>query len=620
MKPSTRFLCTLIGYAFLAACSGGGGGGGGAPVIVPPPLSNDSGLTGLTLVGVEFDQIFQSSLTGYTATVSLLKSTTTVTATLADSNATMTVNGTAVDTGAASDKISLDHGDNIITVTVTAEDGVTITTYTITVTRETVANFAQRAYIKASNTDDNDHFGESVAFSGDTLAVAAWYEDSATTGIDGDQADNSAEGAGAVYVFTRDPAGVWSQQAYIKASNTDANDDFGYSVALSGDTLAVSAPSEASAAPGIDGDQGDNSLFGAGAVYVFTRDAAGTWSQQAYVKASNNEFIDEFQYGDGFGYSVALSGDTLAVGAPGEESLATGIDGDQSDDNATFSGAVYVFTRDGAGAWSQQAYVKASNTDAGDRFGMSLALSGEGDTLVVGAKYEDSAATGIDGDQGDNSAPSAGAAYVFTRDATGTWSQQAYVKASNTDAGDRFGMSLALSGEGDTLVVGAKYEDSAATGIDGDQGDNSAPSAGAAYVFTRDATGTWSQQAYVKASNTDAYDYLGYSVAILGETLAVGAPGEESLATGIDGDQGDDSAYRAGAVYLFTRDGAGTWSQLAYVKASNTDVADDFGLSAALSGDTLAVGARDEGSAATGIDGDQSDNSSTYSGAVYVFE
>ena len=550
MKPSTRFLCTLIGYAFLAACSGGGGGGGGAPVIVPPPLSNDSGLTGLTLVGVEFDQIFQSSLTGYTATVSLLKSTTTVTATLADSNATMTVNGTAVDTGAASDKISLDHGDNIITVTVTAEDGVTITTYTITVTRETVANFAQRAYIKASNTDDNDHFGESVAFSGDTLAVAAWYEDSATTGIDGDQADNSAEGAGAVYVFTRDPAGVWSQQAYIKASNTDANDDFGYSVALSGDTLAVSAPSEASAAPGIDGDQGDNSLFGAGAVYVFTRDAAGTWSQQAYVKASNNEFIDEFQYGDGFGYSVALSGDTLAVGAPGEESLATGIDGDQSDDNATFSGAVYVFTRDGAGAWSQQAYVKASNTDAGDRFGMSLALSGEGDTLVVGAKYEDSAATGIDGDQGDNSAPSAGAAYVFTRD----------------------------------------------------------------------ATGTWSQQAYVKASNTDAYDYLGYSVAILGETLAVGAPGEESLATGIDGDQGDDSAYRAGAVYLFTRDGAGTWSQLAYVKASNTDVADDFGLSAALSGDTLAVGARDEGSAATGIDGDQSDNSSTYSGAVYVFE
>ena len=550
MKPSTRFLCTLIGYAFLAACSGGGGGGGGAPVIVPPPLSNDSGLTGLTLVGVEFDQIFQSSLTGYTATVSLLKSTTTVTATLADSNATMTVNGTAVDTGAASDKISLDHGDNIITVTVTAEDGVTITTYTITVTRETVANFAQRAYIKASNTDDNDHFGESVAFSGDTLAVAAWYEDSATTGIDGDQADNSAEGAGAVYVFTRDPAGVWSQQAYIKASNTDANDDFGYSVALSGDTLAVSAPSEASAAPGIDGDQGDNSLFGAGAVYVFTRDAAGTWSQQAYVKASNNEFIDEFQYGDGFGKSVALAGDTLAVGAPGEESLATGIDGDQSDDNATFSGAVYVFTRDGAGAWSQQAYVKASNTDAGDRFGMSLALSGEGDTLVVGAKYEDSAATGIDGDQGDNSAPSAGAAYVFTRD----------------------------------------------------------------------ATGTWSQQAYVKASNTDAYDYLGYSVAILGETLAVGAPGEESLATGIDGDQGDDSAYRAGAVYLFTRDGAGTWSQLAYVKASNTDVADDFGLSAALSGDTLAVGARDEGSAATGIDGDQSDNSSTYSGAVYVFE
>jgi hypothetical protein len=159
-------------------------------------------------------------------------------------------------------------------------------------------------------------------------------------------------------VYTRDGAGTWSQQAYIKASNTDADDSFGRSVALSGDTLAVGASLEDSAATGIDGDQSDNSATNAGAVYVYTRDATGVWSQQAYIKASNTDAEDEFGL-------VALSGDTLAVGAFQEASAASGIDGDQSDNNASNSGAVYVYTRDGAGVWSQQAYIKASNTDGG---------------------------------------------------------------------------------------------------------------------------------------------------------------------------------------------------------------------------------------------------------------
>ncbi len=270
---------------------------------------------------------------------------------------------------------------------------------------------------------------------------------------------NSAAEAGAVYVFTRDGAGVWSQQAYIKASNTDAGDEFGCSVALSGDTLAVSAPFENRAATGINGDQSSNSAAGSGAVYVFTRNA-GVWSQQAYIKASNTDAFDEF------GTSVALSGDTLAVGATEDRSAATGIDGDQGN-TGDENGAAYVFTRDGAGVWSQQAYIKASNTDDGDHFGLSVALSLSGDTLAVGARFEDGAATGIDADLFDHRAADAGAAYVFTRDAAGVWSQQAYIKASNTDAEDEFGVLVALSG--DTLAVGAFGEDSAATGIDGDQ-------------------------------------------------------------------------------------------------------------------------------------------------------
>jgi hypothetical protein len=471
-------------------------------------------------------------------------------------------------------------------------------------TRDAAGVWSQQAYIKASNTETADGFGSSGDLSGDTLVVAAQSEDSAATGINGDQNDNSASNAGAVYVFTRDAVGVWSQQAYVKASNTDSGDFFSGPAALSGDTLVVAAHLEASAATGINGDQNDNSAGNAGAVYVFTRDAAAVWSQQAYIKASNTEA------GDQLGRSVALSSDTLVVGTPTEDSAATGIDGDQSNNNAPSSGAVYVFTRDTTGVWSQQAYIKASNTEAGDGFGWSVALSG--DRLVVAAIREDSAATGIDGDQSDNSVADAGAVYVFTRDAAGVWSQQAYIKASNTDAGDEFGSQVALLG--DRLVVAAQSEDSAATGIDGDQSDNSAADAGAAYVFTRDAAGVWSQQAYIKASNTAADDEFGNQIALSGDTLSVGALFEDSAATGIEGDQSDNSAQDAGAVYVFTFDAPGVWSQQAYVKASNTDAGDEFGTQVALSGDTLAVGAFGEDSAATGVNGAQSN--AGFSGTV----
>ena len=607
MKPITRILCALSLAAFCAACGRGGGNGGGGANFFPAPLGSDSELINLILAGVELDQTFQSNMTDYTATVSLLKSTTTVTASLSDPNATMTVNGAAVGSGAPSDKITLVQGNNVITVEVTAEDGTTTTTYAIDVTRETAASFAQRAYVKASNTDEFDRFGNAVALSGDTLAVGANGEDSAATGIDGNQADDSSDAAGAVYVFTRDPAGVWSQQAYVKASNTDAGDTFGYSVALSGDTLAVGAIGEDSAATGIDGDQADNSAPNSGAVYVFTRDPAGVWSQQAYIKASNAESAEQNNFfGESFGSSIALSGDTLAVGAIGEDSAATGIDGDQTDNTATSAGAVYVFTRDPAGVWSQQAYVKASNTDAGDTFGYSVALSG--DTMAVGARSEESAATGIDGDQNDNSVPGAGAVYIFTRDPADVWSQQAYVKASfiDVDVGDGFGHSVALSS--DSLAVGAPFESSAATGIDGDQTDNSEGSAGAVYVFTRDSAAAWSQQAYVKASNAAVDGNFGESVALSGDTLAVGSNGESS------------QALFNGAAYIFTRDAASSWSEQAFFTASNAGGMDFFGSSVALSGDTVVLSAPEEDSAATGIDGDQSDNNADGSGAVYVIE
>jgi hypothetical protein len=472
-------------------------------------------------------------------------------------------------------------------------------------------------YVKASNTEALDGFGTSIALSadGNTLAVGADSEASSATGIDGDQSDNSADDSGAVYVFGRSGT-RWSQQAYVKASNTGTADQFGASIALAadGNTLAVGAYGEDSSATGIDGDQDDNSASGSGAVYVFSRSGSG-WSQQAYVKASNTE------EGDLFGYSIALAadGNTLAVAAYGEASSANGIDGDQSDNSADASGAVYVFSRSGT-TWSQQAYVKASNTGTEDWFGYSIALAADGNTLAVGAYGEDSSATGIDGNQSDNSASDSGAVYVFSRSGT-SWSQQAYVKASNPEKGDLFGYSIALAADGNTLAVGADGEDSNAAGIDGNQSNNSSYASGAVYVFGRSGT-TWSQQAYVKASNPGAENRFGASIALAadGNTLAVGAYGEDGGTTGINGNQTDYSASGSGAVYVFSRSGA-TWSQQAYVKASNTGTFDWFGYSIALAadGNTLAVGALWESSNATGIDGDQSDNSAFASGAVYLY-
>ena len=145
-------------------------------------------------------------------------------------------------------------------------------------------------------------------------------------------------------------------------------------------------------------------------------------------------------------------------------------------------------------------YFKASNTETRDYFGQSVALSADGNTLAVGAPIESSSAAGINGDQADNSASGAGAVYLFRFDGT-SWAQQAYIKASNAGSGDRFGELVALSADGNTLAVGAQMEDSSATGINGDQADNSALEAGAVYLFRFDGT-SWAQQAYIKASNT----------------------------------------------------------------------------------------------------------------------
>lgn len=426
---------------------------------------------------------------------------------------------------------------------------------------------------------------------------------------------------------------------YVKASNTGTLDNFGYALSLSGDgsTLAAGAPLEDSAADGVGGLEADdcaatapvNCAADSGAVYVYVNEG-GTWTRQAYIKASNAGA------GDQFGYAIGLSDDggTLTVGAPFEDSSASGVfptlpHGAEDNDAAADGGAVYVFVRDVDDAWTQQAYVKASNTESGDNFGRAVALSGGGDTLAAGAPFEDGNASG---GEGDNSAADSGAAYVYTRSGA-VWSPQQYVKASNAEAGDDFARSLALSDDGNTLVAGAPFEDGNASG---GEGDNSLVNSGAAYVYARSGA-AWSQEAYIKAANAaglpdaGAGDNFGHAAALAGDgaTLAVTAPLEDSAAVSIDGDEVDDCetivlincADDSGAAYVYARSGA-NWTAQAYMKPSNTDPLDSFGQAVALTADggLLAVGAVLEDSLTTGVGGEQSSNTGTNSGAVYLYE
>lgn len=499
----------------------------------------------------------------------------------------------------------------------------------------------QVAYLKASNPRAYAHFGEggprpghtgsavSVSGDGGTIAVGAPHEGSAAAGINGDQQDESAPGAGAVYVYTRRGA-AWSQQAYVKASNTGSGDYFGSTVDLSadGNTMAVAARGEASAATGINGNQADNSIPHAGAVYVFTR-TGDRWTQQAYIKASNTgERLSDGGDGDQFGISMALSadGDTLAVGAVGEDSAATGIDGNQADNSAISAGAVYVFRRM-AGVWGQEAYLKpetAADVATLDLFGFSVDLSGDGNTLAVGVYDEAGSSRSINGPI-DAQRSGAGAVYVFRRAAT-AWSREAYIKTWNAEAGDSWGVAVSVSEDGNTLAVGAIDEDCLCTGVHtapqvGDGDRETALSTGAAAVFIRNGT-AWTQQAYLKASNSGQDDWFGVRLALSGDgnTLAIGAQNEDSGARGLNGAQNDESADDAVAVYLYSRTGQ-QWSQIGYLKGSNIEAADEFGAAVGLSRDgrTLAVGALGEDGGLPGAAGNPEDNSVDEAGAAYIF-
>lgn len=462
--------------------------------------------------------------------------------------------------------------------------------------------------LKASNTDSNDNYGNAVAVSNDgsTIAVSAFKE----SGIVNDPTANSAALSGAVYVY-RKTNGIWNEVAYLKAPNADDKDEFGYALALSGDgnTLAVSTINEASSATGIDGNQLDNLAPASGAVYVYVN-GGSSWQSQAYIKSSNSNLVDSF----GFSVSLDSDGTTLLVGAPGESSSAQSINGDETDNTGSLSGAAYVFELQNS-LWAQTAYLKSTNSDKLDSFGYDVALSEDGLTAVVGSPGEDSNTTSVNGNEMDNSSDNSGAAYVFVHNGT-TWAQDSYLKASNSDSEDQFGHSVDVNSDGTVIAIGA-FNEASDSEINGSDSDNSASGAGAAYLFYKSQSG-WQQEDYIKAVNSDASDRFGSDVQLSsnGKALVVGSPNESSSSQGLDGDVQLNDASTAGAVYLFT-DVEGTWQQTEYIKSRNTDAGDGFGSAIAISGNgnTLIVGAKDEASDGS----DFNDNSSSGSGAAYIY-
>ncbi len=447
----------------------------------------------------------------------------------------------------------------------------------LTGTGMTPLMIAQTAYAKADVARIGSNLGRAVAVSGNTVVVSAPLSGQTNLSLREE-----------VHVFVKDSgSGEWSPQAVLRTPpGIQTGRDFGSAVAISGDTVVVGNVLNAPVA-------------------VFQRTGT-TWALQALLTPPRLDVEDRF------GGAVAISGDTVVVGADLEDSDATGVGGDSASNAAPDSGSAYIFERSG-GSWTLSAYVKASNTDRGDRFGVAVALSGN--TLAVGAYREDGASAGVGGSQNNNLLENAGAVYLFER-VGGVWNQSAYLKASNPGLRDEFGARVALSG--DLLVVGAEREDGGASGVNGPQNLGKATLSGAAYVFRRD-TGSWVQEAYLKASSPSGGDLFGGSVAVSGNRVLVAARVEGSASFGINGNGPDQGAPDSGAAYLFEHSG-GAWVQQAVLKASNTEAFDQFGFAVALDGGVLVAGARFEDSNATGINGDGSNNNATDSGAAYIFE
>lgn len=460
---------------------------------------------------------------------------------------------------------------------------------------------------------------------------------------------------------------------YLKAFNLHQNAIFGNAVAISndGNMLAIGSSGESSLATGIHSPYGGEiSNEARGAVYIYNQ-ANSQWQQQALIKPSSGSTNSQM-YNDYFGYSVAIStdGSTLAVGAPGDNSGSKEF----YDTPSPQSGAVHIYARS-ENTWKLQSFIKSPKPRDNDNFGMSIALSDDGNLIAIGVPNENSSSVGVNGSYENESAPNSGAVYLFSR-TDDEWHVQDYIKASNTDHGNNFGASVSLSSNGSILAVGAKLEGNSITS-NGTEIDNLAPESGAVYIFTHNHN-SWYQSAYIKASNggpgnlfgskveldnngdtlavsapaintyagavyvyewrhdqwlelaylspESDYNEFGFSLSLSadGNLLAVGAPGEDGPSIGLNQQYRDflsihrEYRYNSGSAYLFSYEDS-SWKQISYIKSANTREDHLFGSSISLSENILAVGAVGENNSLNHIHNDDDLYTNTNSGAIYLY-
>ena len=353
------------------------------------------------------------------------------------------------------------------------------------------------------------------------------------------------------------------QQARLRASDAQPHDVFGFSLAVSHDVAVVGAFGE-------DGGPG-SPVRRAGSAYVFERRGDG-WAETASLRAPTPGLEDEF------GVSVAISDGVVIIGAP----LADG----PAPHRLADAGAAYLFRRraDGTEGWRHVATLRASDAEAGDRFGFSVGISGQ--TAIVGARAEDGGPA--------SPLPEAGAAYAFSEDAAGRWHEVARLSAPDPTPGAEFGFSVAIDGE--LAVVGAPREGTAFPGA--------RPDSGSAYVFQAAARGSprWSLVERLVADSSRG-DRFGFSVSISGTRIVVGA-----LRADPPGRPDDD----VGMAYVLEFAQDGRWHEVAGLSPPDGEKLDLFGESVAISGDRVVVGAYREGA------GPGSPRAGA--GAAYLFE
>ncbi len=417
--------------------------------------------------------------------------------------------------------------------------------------------------VTAHDRSTGDLFGWSVAIDGNWAVIGSYLNES------DENNSNPLNAAGAAYIFKKDSHGNWKQYQKIVASDRELGDYFGYSVDLDNGYIVVGSIYEA------HDENGSNEKINAGSAYIYKLESNNEWVQKDKIVASDRSSTDNF------GWSVAIDGNYVVVGVPIE-------DEDENGGNSkSNSGSAYIFKRNEEN-WSQVQKIVASDRDAIDYFGWTVAM--DGDHLLVGAYSED------EDEVGGNSLSDAGSVYAFKRSGS-LWNEEQKIVPVDRGASDFFGYTVDIIG--DLAVVGAHQEDHDTTG--GDQKDE----AGAAYVFQNNGT-SWVEVQKLVASDREAEDFFGRAVAIDDNVIIVGAEEEDHNELGLS------NKASAGSAYVFEREMQG-WNQVQKIVASDRDALDKFGRAVSISGNNILVGAYQEDSDVSG------NNFLSESGSAYFF-